>query len=312
MFFWPIDMPHVKVWLVVQTCILVHFVSSMFGWDTCTCTIILIVDVRFTLANHGGAEKQFVTHMNVELHFPNSSYNILHVPFIYTLMHLIHAISCCISTFNAETFSTSALSILRSVLMVFPDHFHSSEKFMCGNHRVLHAQYFKTTILSQCIAMKIKMIDISAIHSWSHIFELFGEGYNRIWKEITPFIRLHWLRSTKKRMRLSCCLIFNIFCNASKAPALKWKFLHGGIIPWVSFLIITNNVTKLANTTMSRESYKGLGDQIMVHRIPVCISVQPITFAASERALNWISRHFRLQIISSCNKIVSNYKLLGS
>ena len=116
MFFWPIDMPHVKVWLVVHKCILVYFVSSMLGWDTCTCAIILIVDVIIvSTANHGGAQKQFVIHMNEKLHFPNSSYNILHVHFIYTLMHLIHAISCCISTFNAETFSTSASSILHSV-----------------------------------------------------------------------------------------------------------------------------------------------------------------------------------------------------
>ena len=124
-------MPHVKVWLVVHKCVLVHFVSSMFRWDTCTCPIILIVDIRFTLANHGGAEKQFVAHINDELHLPNSFYYILHVHFIYTLMHLIHAISCCIFAFNAEILSTSPSSILCSIFMVFLDHFHSFEIFMC-------------------------------------------------------------------------------------------------------------------------------------------------------------------------------------
>lgn len=51
------------------------------------------------------------------------------------------------------------------------------------------------------------------------------------------------------------------FCNASKAPAHKWIFLHGKI--FLPFLIITYSVTKLANTTMSREFQKGLGDQII-------------------------------------------------
>ena len=75
-------MPHVKVWLVLHKCILVHFAPNMFNWATCTCPIILIVDVIFTVANHGGAAKQFVAHMNEQLHLPNSFYNILHVHFI--------------------------------------------------------------------------------------------------------------------------------------------------------------------------------------------------------------------------------------
>lgn len=111
-------MPHVKVRLIVHKCILIYFVSNMFGWDTCTCPIILIVDVSFTLANHGGAEKQFVAHMNEKFHLPNTFYNILHVHFICTLMHLIHAISCCISTFNAEILSTSTSSILCNQLYI--------------------------------------------------------------------------------------------------------------------------------------------------------------------------------------------------
>lgn len=103
------------------------------------------------------------------------------------------------------------------------------------------------------------------------------------------------------------------FCNASKAPAHKWKFLHGGIIPPVlDYQKQRYKARKHNNEQRILERSWRPNYFVTAHRIPVWISVQPMNSAVKGSVLGWLSRHFRLQIISSCYKIVSNYKLLGS